>query len=122
MCCTSSSPSCTPIIWMLECFKMSWRFRSLSSFVCILISSFYSDCMCFSSFLQVHSIDVSPRFFPSLFPCAFFFISFSVAFIFSSTLRPKSTNSLSILITSALNCAPDRLAISWQLKRIGSGV
>ena len=29
--CSSSSPSGTPMIWMLERFEMSWRFLSLSS-------------------------------------------------------------------------------------------
>ena len=30
--CSSSFPSGTPMIWMLECLKLSWRFLSLSFF------------------------------------------------------------------------------------------
>ena len=51
--------------------------------------------------------------FPSLLvPCLFLFISLCVAFTFSSNLWPYSTISVSILITSVLNSASDRLAIS----------
>ena len=38
--CSSSSPSGTPMIQMLECLRLSQRFLSLSSFFWILISSF----------------------------------------------------------------------------------
>ena len=48
----------------------------------------------------------------------FSFISLFIAFIFSCILRPYSTNSVSILITSVLNCASDRLAISSSLSSI----
>ena len=53
-----------------------------------------------------------------LVPCTFSFISLSVAFIFSSNLQPYSTNFVIILITSVLNCASDRLAISSSLSCI----
>ena len=58
-------------------------------------------------------------YFPSLLvPCTFSFISLFIAFIFSSNLQPNSTNSVSFLITSVLNCASDRLAISSLLSCI----
>ncbi|KAF6078204.1 hypothetical protein HJG60_009086 [Phyllostomus discolor] len=41
--------------------------------------------------------------------------------ILSSKFRPKSTSSVSFLITSVLNCASDRLANSWSLKRMSPG-
>ena len=60
--------------------------------------------------------------FPSLLvPCTFSFISLRTAFIFSSSFRPNSTNSVSVLITSVLNCASDRLAISSLLSCIFYG-
>ena len=60
-----------------------------------------------------------PVSFPSLLvPCTFSFISLFIAFTFSSNLQPYSTNSVSILITSVLNCASDRLAISSSLSCI----
>ena len=40
--CSSSSPSGTLRIQMLEHLKLSWRFLSLSSFFGILVSSFFS--------------------------------------------------------------------------------
>ena len=48
--CSSSSPSGTPIIRMLEHFEMPWRFLSLSSFF---------------EFLFLHSFLVGCSFFPS---------------------------------------------------------
>ena len=63
-----------------------------------------------------------PVSFPSLLvPCTFSFVSLSIAFIFSSNLQPDSTNSVSFLITSVLNCASDRLAISSSLSCVFSG-
>ena len=95
----------------VERFKMSWRFLSLSSFFWILVSSFFSGWIFLSSFWSTLLIWV-PVSFPSLLvPCTFSFVSLSVAFIFSSNLQPNSTNSVSFLITSVLNCASDRLAI-----------
>ena len=53
---------------------------------------------------------------PSLLvPCIFFFILLFTSFTFSSILQPYSTISVSILITSVLNSASDRLAISLSL-------
>ena len=52
----------------------------------------------------------------------FFFISFFIAFTSYSILRPYSIISVSILITSVLNCASDRLAISFSLSCIFSRV
>ena len=65
--------------------------------------------MFLSSFCSTLLIWVSVSFLSLLVPCTFSFISLSIAFIFSSNLWPKSTNSVSILITSVLNCAYDRL-------------
>ena len=48
--CFSYSPSGTPMIQMLEHLKLSWRFLSLSSFFCILVSSLCSGWMFISSF------------------------------------------------------------------------
>ena len=47
---SSSSPSGTPIIRMLELFMASGRFLSLSSFFQVLVSSFFSGWMFVSSF------------------------------------------------------------------------
>ena len=54
MSCSPTSPSGTPVIWMLECLKMSWRFLSLSSFSWILVSSFCSGWMFISSSAPNH--------------------------------------------------------------------
>ena len=54
-------------------------------------------------------------------PCTFSFVSLSIGFIFSSGFQRDSTNPVSILITSVLNCASDRLAISSLLSCIFSG-
>ena len=43
--CCFSSPSGTPMIWMLEHLKLSWRFLRLTSFFWILVSSFCSGWM-----------------------------------------------------------------------------
>ena len=58
---SSSSPSGIPIIQMLEHFKMSWRFQSLSSFFRILISSFFSGWMFLSSFWSTPLIWVNHK-------------------------------------------------------------
>ena len=63
-----------------------------------------------------------PVSFPSLLvPCLFFFSSLCIAFTFSSVLWPHSTISVSLLITSVLNCASDRLAISLSPSSVFSG-
>ena len=103
---------------MLECFKMSWRFLSLSSFLWILVSSFFSGWMFLSSFWSTPLIWVPVSFASLLIPCTFSFVSLSIGFIFSSSFRTNSTNSVSVLITSVLNCASDRLAISSLLSCI----
>ena len=74
----------------------------------------------FFPLLQI--VDLSPISFPSLLvPCILFFISLCIAFTFSYILQPYSATSMSILITSVLNCASDRLAISSLLSCISSG-
>ena len=100
--CSSSSPSGTRMIQMLERLKLSQRFLNLSSFFWILVPSFCSTWMFISSFWSRLLIGV-PASFPSLLiPYKFSFISFFIAFTFSSILQPYSTISVSILITSIL--------------------
>ena len=115
MSCSSSSPSGTPMIQMLEHLKLSWRFLSLSSFFWVLVSSFFSGWMFLSSFWSTLLIWVPVSFLSLLVPYSFSFISLFIGFIFPSNLWPYSTNSVSILITSVLNSASDRLAISSLL-------
>ena len=98
-------------------FKVVQRFLSLSSFFWILVSSF---CSCWMLILPS-----GPNYwFVSLFPfrqcwfCVVFFISLQKAFTSSSVLWPYSTNSVSTLITSVLNSASHRLAISLSLSYI----
>ena len=63
-----------------------------------------------------------PASFPSLLvPCIFFFISLHITFISSFILQLNSISSVSILITSVLNSASDRLATSSLLSCIFSG-
>ena len=98
--CSSSSPSGTPMIWMMECLKLSQMFLSLYSFFWLLVSSFCSGWMFISCFWSKSLIWV-PVSFPSLMvPCTFSFISLYIAFTLSSNLRRYSSNSVSILITS----------------------
>ena len=104
---------------MLERFKMSWRFLSLLLiFFWILLSSFFSGWMFLSSFWSTVLIWVPVSFLSLLIPCTFSFVALSIAFICSSNLWPNSTNSVSFLIISVLNCASDRLAISSSLSYI----
>ena len=116
--CSSSSPSGTPMIWMLEQLKLTQRFLSFSSFFCILVSSFCSSWMFTYSFCSKPLIWV-PVSFPSLLvPCILCFISLCVAFISSLILWPSSIilwNQSIILITRALNCISERLSISSSL-------
>ena len=75
--CSSSSPSGTPMIWMLEHMKFSLRFLSLSSFFWILVSLFYSCWIFISSFWSKPLIWV-PVSFPSCwFPVHFPLFHFS---------------------------------------------
>ena len=103
------------MIWMLECLKMLWRFLSLSSFFRTLVSSFCSGWMFLSSFCSKPLIWVLVSFPSLLVPCRFLFISYNATFIAAWVffmLLKYPVNSWSILITSVLNCASDRLAIS----------
>ena len=59
-CCCS--PSGTPIVQILECFSLSQRFLSLSSFFWILVSSFWSSWMFISFLFQI--VALSPGFLP----------------------------------------------------------
>ena len=99
------------MIWMLECLKLCWRFLNLYSFFWIPVSSFCSGWMSMSYFCSKLFIWVLVSFPALLVPCTFFFISLCIAFTFSSILWPYSTISVSILITSVLNCAFDRLSL-----------
>ena len=104
--CSSSSPSGTIMIWIFALLEMSQVFLSFSSFFKILVLSGLVECL-FLPYVP------NPGFLPfSLVPCGFFFILLSVTFISSLMLLPYSMSSLSILITSALNSASDRLVIS----------
>ena len=58
---------------------------------------------------------------PLMVPCRFSFVSLSIGFVFSSGFWTNSTNSVSMLITSVLNCASYRLAIYLLLSCIISG-
>ena len=78
-------------------------------------------------FLLFQIFDVSPSFLPftvgSLYILLYFaFFHFVVAFICSFILRPSSIISVRIVITSVLNSASDRLAISSLLSCIFTGV
>ena len=115
--CSFSSPSGTLIILMLERLKLSWRFLSLSSFFEFLfLHSFLVGCFFLAS--------ASYCWFESQFPylhCwspVYFSLFHFIAFTFFSILWPHSTISVSILITSVLNCASDRLAVSSSLSCI----
>ena len=77
--------------------------------------------MLISFFWSKPLIWVPVSFLSLLVPCTFSFIALSIAFIFSSNLQPYSTNSVSIPITSVLNYASDRLAISSSHSCIISG-
>ena len=118
--CSSSSPSDTPMIRMLEHLKLSWRFLNLSSFFWILVSSLHSGWMFISSFCYKLLVWVPVSFLSLLLPCIFFFIALCIAFTFP-LFCIYSTISVTILITSVLNCASDRLAISSLLSCIFSG-
>ena len=116
--CCCSSPSGTPVIQILECFRLSQRILSLSSFFWILVSSFWSGWMFIYSFcsklllwslVSFLSLLVS---FLSLNILLYFILGI---FICSFIFWPSSISSVSILITKALNYPSGRLAISSQL-------
>ena len=112
-CC--SSPSGTPIIWILEHFRLSQRFVSLSSLFWILIFSFFSGWM-FIFFLLFQIVALSPRF-PS---CHYWFPEHLALFHFVCFFFfwPSSIRSVSILITMALNSPSDGLVISSLLSSL----
>ena len=112
--CSSSSPPGTLMIRIWEVPKPLLIFLNSCFFILFWLNV--------SFFLLVHTIDLSPSFLLVTVGSLYFsFISLSIAFIFSSNLWPNSTNSVSFLITSVLNCASDRLAISSLLSCIFSG-
>ena len=120
--CFLPPPSGTSIIWMLECLKLSWRLLSLSSFFflhyCFFIL-FQLDAYCF---LLLQIVDLSPSFLLFTVGSLYIFLfSLCVGFVSSFILWLSSTNFVSILITSVLNSAWDRLAISLLLSSF-SGV
>ena len=77
--------------------------------------------MFISSFWSKPLIWVQVSFPWLLVPYIFSFISLFIAFTFSSILSPYLTKTVSILITSVLNYASDRLAMSSLLSYIFSG-
>ena len=117
--CSSSSPSGSPMIRMLEQLKLSQRFLSLSSFFGILVSSFCPGWTFFLLFVPNHWFESQ---FPSLY-C--WFPEYFALFLFGNpSFVPSfwsSISFLSILIARVLNSAPDRLAISLSLSSF-SGV
>ena len=92
--CSSSSPSGTPMIQMLEHLKMSWRFLSLSSFFWILVSSFCSGWMFLSSFWSKPLIWVLVSFLSLLVPCRFFFLKKYIYWLwyYSGPIFPPHSN------------------------------
>ena len=131
MSCSSSSPSGTPMIQMLECLKLSQSFLSLSSYFlnsCFFILFWLNFCFFILFWLNIYCffllqiIDLSPGFLPfTVGSLCFFFISRFIAFTFSSIQQLYSTTSVSMLITSVLNCASDRWALSLSHSCIFSG-
>ena len=114
--CFSPSPSGTPMIHMSEYLKFSKRLLSLSSFFWI-VSSLWSSWMFISSFCSTSLIGVLVSFPSLLVPCIFLFYFLTSPFI----LQLYTVISVSILITSVLNSASDRLTISSSLSSF-SGV
>ena len=119
--CSCSSPSGTPIIQMLELFRLSQRCISLSSLFWILVSSFCYGWIFTFSFCSKSLLWLLVSFLSLLVPWIFCFISFWVSFICSFIFQPSSISFVSILITRALNSPSDRLAISSLLSSL-SGV
>ncbi|KAF6104160.1 hypothetical protein HJG60_011178 [Phyllostomus discolor] len=113
--CFCSSPSGTPMIWMLGHLKLPKRFLNLSSFFMLFWLNVYF-------FLLVQTVDLSPSFLSvtvgSLYISLYFTLhSLHFSLYFASMLY--STISVCILITSVFNCASvDRLAISSLLSSV----
>ena len=127
-----SSPSSSPMIWMLAHLKLSQRLLILSSFwgdsfflLAILIEYFFLPYVPNHSFdSQLHPLNCKKKkhWFPvisvyreMLVPCKFFFISLSIIFISACIflmLLKYPMISLSLLITSVLNSTSDHLLIS----------
>ena len=119
--CSSSSPSGTPMIQMLEGLKLSKKFLSLSSFFWILVSSFFPVEYLFLLSPPSHWFDSQfpplhcwfPVYFPLFhFVCLHFFLYF-VTELSHFCEHPDY---------QCLNCACDRLALSSLLSCIFSGV
>ena len=109
--CSSYSPSGTPIIQMLEHLKLAQKFLSLSSF--FLNSCFF---ILFQLnvyfFLLFQIVDLIPGFLPfTVGSCTFSCISLCIAFTSSFLVHPYTIIYGSILITSVLNSASDRLTL-----------
>ena len=66
-------------------------------------------------FLLFQIVDLSPSFLPITVGFLFIFLSLCIAFTSSSVLCPYLTISVRILITSVLNSASGRLAVSSYL-------
>ena len=114
--CSSSSLSGIPMIQILECLKLSQRFLSLSSFFlssCVFILFRLNVCF----FLLFQIVDLSPGF-------LLFTVGSLYIFLYCTLYTlPFFLNFATILnhfcehpITSVLNCASDRLAISSSLR------
>ena len=101
--CYFFSPSGTPMMWMLDLFKLSQRLLILYSF---FLASFFFLFWLLFWFL--------PLFILLLFSCKLFFISISILDFWLDLFYAVevSLSSLSILINSVLNAASNRLLIS----------
>ena len=119
--CSSSSPFGTPMIQMLECLKLCQKFLSLSSFFlnsCFFILFWLNV----SFFVLLQIADLSHSFLPFTVDPLYIFLYFTLYSLHSYfILQLYSFISVSILITSVLNSASDRLAVSSLLSSFSGG-
>ena len=117
--CCCSSPSGTPIIQILEHFRLSQRFVRLSSLFWILVCFFILFPLDVYFFHLFQIIALSHGFLPvTVGSWIFCFISSCVSFICFFILQPSSIRSVNILITRALNSPWDRLAMSYSFSSL----
>ena len=100
---------------MIQMLTLLEMFQSLLFSPCFFKIFFLNFVLVVYFYFMFQIIDLNPSFPSLLVPCGFFFISLSVAFISSFMLLPYSMSSLSILITSVLDSASERLAIYISL-------
>ena len=114
MSCSSYSPSCTPMIWILERLKLSQRFLSLSSIFFFFEFLFlHSVPVEFNFFLLFQIVDLSPCFLPfNAGPLYIFFVSIGITFTSFFILQPYTVISVSTLIASVLNSASGYILVT----------